>query len=346
MRESCTSGSVRGARGNSRPYRNRREFITLIGGAAAWPLTARGQQSAMPVVGFLHSGSPEPNAKRVAAFRTGLSETGHVEGRNVAIEYRWSDGQYDRVPELAAELVRRQVTVIATIDGSESALAAKGATRAIPLIFRIGADPVMLGLVASLNRPGGNVTGVTSLSVEVGPKRLEVLHEFVPAATVVALLLNPTSPFAETLSRDFQQAGRILGLRTHVLHASSERDLSSTFAGLLQLRVGGLVIGSDVFFNTRSEQLAALTVSHAMPAVYQYREFVAAGGLMSYGGSLEDSCRLAGFYTGRVLKGEKPADLPVMQSTKVELFINLKTAKALGLTAPLSLLGPRYWRMS
>ena len=317
----------------------RREFISLLGGAAAWPLSARAQQPAMPVIGLLDSTSPDVHSNLLRSFRQGLNETGHVEGRNVAIEYRWSDGQYDRVPELAAELVRRQVTVIATIDGSESALAAKGATSAIPVIFRIGADPVMLGLVASLNRPGGNVTGVTSLSVEVGPKRLEVLHEFVPAATVVALLLNPTSPFAETLSRDFQQAGRILGLRTHVLHASSERDLSSTFADLLQLRVGGLVIGSDVFFNTRSEQLAALTVSHAMPAVYQYREFVAAGGLMSYGGSLEDSCRLAGIYTGRVLKGEKPADLPVQQSTKVELFINLKTAKALGLTAPLSLLG-------
>ncbi|MFZ2143325.1 MAG: ABC transporter substrate-binding protein [Xanthobacteraceae bacterium] len=254
----------------------RREFISLLGGAAAWPLSARAQQPAMPVIGLLDSTSPDVHSNLLRSFRQGLNETGHVEGRNVAIEYRWSDGQYDRVPELAAELVRRQVTVIATIDGSESALAAKGATSAIPVIFRIGADPVMLGLVASLNRPGGNVTGVTSLSVEVGPKRLEVLHEFVPAATVVALLLNPTSPFAETLSRDFQQAGRILGLRTHVLHASSERDLSSTFADLLQLRVGGLVIGSDVFFNTRSEQLAALTVSHAMPAVYQYREFVAA----------------------------------------------------------------------
>src|SRR5580704_3803976 len=205
----------------------RRDFITLLGGAAAaWPLAARAQQQAMPVIGFLHSESPGPYAIHLRAFRQGLSETGHVEGRNVAIEYRWSDGQYDRVPELAAELVRRQVTVITTIDGSESALAAKAATSAIPVIFRIGADPVILGLVASLNRPGGNVTGVTSLSVEVGPKRLEVLHEFVPAATVVALLLNPTSPFAETLSRDFQQAGRILGLRTHVLHASSERDLS------------------------------------------------------------------------------------------------------------------------
>jgi putative ABC transport system substrate-binding protein len=273
------------------------------------------------------------------SFRQGLSETGYVEGQNVAIEYRWSDGKYDRVPELAADLVRRQVTVITTIDGSASALAAKAATSAIPVVFRIGADPVALGLVASLNRPGGNVTGVTSLTVEVGPKRLEVLHELVPTATEMALLVNPTSPFAKTLSEDLLAAAQVLGLRIHVLHASSERDLDLVFENLPQLRVGGLVIGSDVFFNSLSERLAALTVRQAMPAVYQYREFVAAGGLMSYGGSLEDSYRLAGIYTGRVLKGAKPVDLPVQQSTKVELFINLKTAKALSITVPLSLLG-------
>jgi ABC-type uncharacterized transport system substrate-binding protein len=318
---------------------SRREFIMLLGGAAAaWPLAARAQQPAMPVIGLLDSTSPDVHGNLLRSFRQGLNETGYVEGRNVAIEYRWSDGQYSRVPDLAADLVNRQVTVITAIDGSASALAAKAATSTIPVVFRIGADPVALGLVTSLSRPGGNVTGVTSLTVEVGAKRLEVLNQVVPTATVIALLLNPTSPFAETLTRDVQAAARMLGLRIHVLNASTERDLSSAFANFLQLRVGGVVIGADVFFNSRSGQLAALTVRHSMPAVYQYREFVAAGGLMSYGGSLEDSYRLAGVYTGRVLKGEKPADLPVQQSTKVELFVNLKTARALDLEVPPTLL--------
>jgi ABC-type uncharacterized transport system substrate-binding protein len=316
----------------------RREFITLLGGTATWPLAARAQQQAMPVIGLLDSTSPDVHTNLLRSFRQGLNETGFVEGSNVAIEYRWSDGQYGRLPELAADLAHREVSVITTIDGSASALAAKAATSTIPIIFRIGADPVALGLVASLNRPGGNVTGVTSLTVEVGPKRLEVLHQLVPTATVMALLLNPTSPFAETLTRDLQAAARMLGLRIHVLNASTDGDITSAFAQLLQLRTAGLVIGSDVFFNSRSQQLAARTVRHAMPAVYQYREFVAAGGLMSYGGSLEDSYRLAGIYTGRVLKGEKPADLPIQQSTKVELFINLKTAKGLGLEVPPTLL--------
>jgi putative ABC transport system substrate-binding protein len=316
----------------------RRSFITLLGGAAVWPLAARAQQRAMPVIGLLDSTSPDVHTNLLRPFRQGLNETGFVEGSNVAIEYRWSDGQYGRLPELAADLAHREVSVITTIDGSASALAAKAATSTIPIIFRIGADPVALGLVASLNRPGGNVTGVTSLTVEVGPKRLEVLHQLVPTATVMALLLNPTSPFAETLTRDLQAAARMLGLRIHVLNASTDGDITSAFAQLLQLRTAGLVIGSDVFFNSRSQQLAARTVRHAMPAVYQYREFVAAGGLMSYGGSLEDSYRLAGIYTGRVLKGEKPADLPIQQSTKVELFINLKTAKGLGLEVPPTLL--------
>jgi ABC-type uncharacterized transport system substrate-binding protein len=317
----------------------RREFISLLGaGAAAWPVVARAQQRAMPVIGLLDSTSPDVHTNLLRSFRQGLNETGFVEGSNVAIEYRWSDGQYGRLPELAADLAHREVSVITTIDGSASALAAKAATSTIPVIFRIGADPVALGLVASLNRPGGNVTGVTSLTVEVGPKRLEVLHQLVPTATVMALLLNPTSPFAETLTRDLQAAARMLGLRIHVLNASTDGDITSAFAQLLQLRTAGLVIGSDVFFNSRSQQLAARTVRHAMPAVYQYREFVAAGGLMSYGGSLEDSYRSAGIYTGRVLKGEKPADLPIQQSTKVELFINLKTAKGLGLEVPPTLL--------
>jgi putative ABC transport system substrate-binding protein len=311
----------------------------LLGGtAAAWPLAARAQQPTMPVIGLLDSTSPELHANLLHSFRQGLNETGYVEGRNVAIEYRWSDGQYHRVPDLAADLVRRQVTVIAAIDGSASALAAKAATSTIPIVFRIGADPVALGLVPSLNRPGGNITGVTSLTVEVGPKRLEALHQLVPNAPAMALLLNPTSPFAETLTRDILAAAQTLGQRIHVLNASTERDLSSAFANLSQQKIGGLVIGADVFFNSRTEQLAALTVRHAMPAVYQYRDFVAAGGLMSYGGSLEDSYRLAGIYTARVLKGEKPVDLPVQQSTKVELFINLRTAKALGLDVPPTLL--------
>jgi putative ABC transport system substrate-binding protein len=317
----------------------RREFVTLLGGAAAWPVAARAQQPAMPVIGLLDSNSPDVHANLLRSFRQGLNETGYVEGRNVAIEYRWSDGHYDRLPELAADLVRRRVTVIATIDGSASALAAKAATSTIPVTFRIGADPVALGLVASLNRPGSNVTGMTSLTVEVGPKRLEVLHELVPTATTFAVLVNPTSPLAETLSKDLLAAARNVGLSIHILQASNERDLSSAFADLLQLRVGGLVIGSDVFFNSQSEQLAALTVRHAIPAAYQYREFVAAGGLVSYGGSVEDSYHLVGIYTGRVLNGEKPADMPVQLSTKVELFINLKTAKALSLTVPISLLG-------
>jgi putative tryptophan/tyrosine transport system substrate-binding protein len=318
----------------------RRDFITLLGGAAAaWPLVGRAQQQPIPVIGLIDSTAPEAHPNLLRSFRQGLSETGYVEGRNVMIEYRWSDGQYDRTPQLAADLVRRQVTVIATIDGSASALAAKAATSTIPVVFRIGADPVALGLVTSLNRPGSNVTGVTSLTVEVGPKRLEVLHELVPAATVMALLINPSTPFAETLSRDAQAAARTLGLQLRVLQATTDRELNSVLADLRQLQVGGLVIGSDVFFNSRSEQLAALTVRHAMPAVYQYRPFVAAGGLMSYGGSLEDSYRLAGIYTGRVIKGEKPGDLPVQQSTKVEMFLNLKTANALGVTVPLSLLG-------
>jgi putative ABC transport system substrate-binding protein len=318
----------------------RREFITLLGGAAAaWPLAVRAQQPAMPVIGLIDSTAPETHPNLLRSFREGLSETGYVEGRNVVIEYRWSDGQYDRTPQLAADLVRRQVTVIATIDGSPSALAAKAATSTIPVVFRIGADPVALGLVTSLNRPGGNVTGVTSLTVEVGPKRLEVLHELVPAATIMALLINPSTPFAETLSRDAQAAAHTFGLQLRVLQATTDRELNLVFADLPRLQVGGLVIGSDVFFNSRSEQLAALAVRHAMPAVYQYRAFVAAGGLLSYGGSLEDSYRLAGIYTGRVIKGEKPGDLPVQQSTKVEMFLNLKTANALGLTVPHSLLG-------
>jgi putative ABC transport system substrate-binding protein len=314
----------------------RREFIALFGGAAAWPLAAHAQQSAMPVIGFLGDITPD----RYAAFRQGLGETGYVEGRNVAIEYRLTEGHYDRLPALAADLVRRQVTVIAAMDGTPAALAAKAATTTLPIVFAVGVDPVEFGLVASLNQPGGNLTGITSLNVEVEPKRLELLHELVPTATGIALLVNPTSlTLAETQSKNLQAAARTLGVQLHVLHASTERDFETAFATLVQLRVGALVIGGDVFFNNRTEQLAALSVRHAVPTIFQYRQFTAAGGLMSYGPSFTDSYRLAGVYIGRVLKGEKPADLPVQQLTKIELFINLKTAKALGVTFPLSLLG-------
>jgi len=314
----------------------RRAFITLLGGAAAWPLAARAQQTAMPVVGFLNGGLPDGYAPMVAAFRQGLNEAGYIEGQNVAIEYRWAGGQYDRVPALAAELVRRQVAVI--VANSPGVQAVKAAITTIPIVFTTASDPVQLGLVTSLNRPGGNVTGVTQLYVEVMPKRLELAHELVPTATIIAALVNPTNPNTETILRDLQAAARILGVQLHVLHASTERDLETVFATLAQLRAGALVIGPDAIFNGWAEQLAALTVQHAVPAIFERRAFAAAGGLMSYGGNTEESYRQAGVYTGRILKGEKPDDLPVHQSTKVELIINLKTAKALGIDMPATLL--------
>jgi putative ABC transport system substrate-binding protein len=313
----------------------RREFITLLGGSAAWPLAARAQQGAMPVIGFLDAGLPDQ--RYAAAFRKGLNETGYVEGQNVTVEYHWLEGQYDRLPALAADLVRRRMAVIAA-GGNVAVLAAKAATTTIPIVFRTGNDPVQTGLVASLNRPGSNLTGVSMLNSELAPKRLELLHELVPTATLIALLINSTNPPNPSNAESFQAAARALGLQLAVVQARSERDFDAVFATLVQLQAGALMISSDGLFIGQSDQLGALTLQHAMPTVFQYREFAAAGGLMSYGGSLTDSGRLAGIYTGRILKGEKPADLPVIRSTKVELIINLKTAKMLGITVPLALL--------
>ena len=317
----------------------RRDFITLLGGAvSAWPLAALAQQPAMPVVGFLHSGSPEPNINRVAAFRKGLSEVGYVEGRNVAIEYRWAAEQHDRLPASAADLVRRQVSVIA-VAGLSAVLAVKAATATIPIVFLISGDPVQLGLVASLARPGGNMTGVISLNVEVAPKLLELLHELVPNATVIALLVNPAnSAQAELTTKEAQVAARRLGLEFHVLHASAEREFDAAFASLVQVRAGALVIGPDPLFLASGERLGALALRHAVPAICPYREFAAGGGLSSYGTNLSHLFGQLGIYAGHVLKGEKPADLPVEQAVKLDLIINLKTGRALRLDVPMSML--------
>jgi ABC-type uncharacterized transport system substrate-binding protein len=316
----------------------RRKFLATLGGAAVWPLTARAQQPAMPVIGFLNGASPDGYGPFVAAFRQGLKEADYVDGQNATIEYRWAEGQYDRLPSLAADLIQRKVTVIAATT-SPAALAAKAATSTVPIVFTTGGDPIKLGLVASLRRPGGNVTGSTQLSVEVAPKRLELARELFPGATTVALLVNPANPLAATVSKDLQAVADTLGLRLHVLHASTEADFESAFATAAQLRVA-LVIGTpDPVFGSHAAQLGALALRHSVPAIYFRREFAAAGGLMSYGSSITETYRLAGLYAGRILKGEKPADLPVVQSTKVELILNLKTAKALGITVPLPLSG-------
>jgi len=318
----------------------RREFIGAVSSVAiAWPLGVRAQHVSMPVIGFLNSSSPDADGDRMHAYRRGLSETGYVEGRNVIIEYRWADGQNERLPSMAADLVRRGVNVIVT-GGTPATLAAKAATATIPIVFILSTDPVEAGLVASLNRPGGNLTGVTGLNVELAPKKLELLHELLPAARIIGLLVNPTNAVAaENQSRAVQAAAQSLGLQLHILHARVEADFETVFASLAQLRAGALVIGSDLFFTSHSERLAALTVRHAVPSIYQFREFAAAGGLMGYGGSVTDWGHQGGIHTGLILAGAKPADLPVQQATKVELFINLKTARALGLTFPITLLG-------
>jgi putative ABC transport system substrate-binding protein len=319
----------------------RREFITFLCGAAiAWPPTARAQKPAMPVVGFINFASAESYKPQLAAFLKGLAETGYVDGRNVVIEYRWADRQNDRLPALVADLVHRQVAVIAATS-TPAAIAAKAATSTIPIVFEMGSDPMRLGLVGSLNRPGGNVTGVTQSNTEVAPKRLQLLHEMLPTVRVLALLVNPANPvLAEPTTRELQAAARALGLELHVLNASTESDFDAVFAKLIQLRVGGLVIAPDPFFSSRSgEKLAELAVRHAVPAIFENREFAVAGGLMSYSGSIAEAYRLAGVYVGRILKGEKPADLAVQQVTKVELVINLKTAKALGISVPNTLIG-------
>jgi putative tryptophan/tyrosine transport system substrate-binding protein len=316
---------------------NRRHLITLLGGAAALPLAAHAQQKAMPVVGYLNGAALGDSSDLVAAFRHGLRETNYIEGQNVAIEYRWAEGRYDRLAALAIELVSLPVTVIAATS-TPVALAAQAATATIPIVFTIGSDPVKIGLVKSLNRPGGNLTGVTRFNVELGPKRLELLHEIIPGATKFAALLNPNNPSAESLSKDLQAAAGTLGLLIDVLHASAESAFSTVFETLVKRQIHALVIGNDPFFNSRSEQLASLTVRHAVPAIYQYRKFTEAGGLMSYGASNTDSHRQLGAYVGRILAGAQPMNLPVEQSTKVELMINLRTAGELGLTVPQSLL--------
>jgi putative ABC transport system substrate-binding protein len=312
----------------------RREFITLLGSATAWPLTARGQQPTVPVIGFLSSGTPAGLAHLAAAFREGLTETGYVEGQNVAIEARWAEGQYDRLPVLAADLVRRQVTVLAATT-TPAALAAKRATSTIPIVFTLGADPIAIGLVDSLSRPSGNVTGVNNYLSDLGAKRLELLRELVPSAAVIGVLVNPNFPDAESQTKDVKEAARKLGQQVQIVNANSESDFDRAFSTFVQLQARVLLVTVDPFFNSRRERLIALAALHKIPAMYFGREFVLAGGLMSYAANLADGYRQAGIYVGRILKGAKPADLPVVQPTKFELVINLKTAKALGLTVPL-----------
>ena len=312
----------------------RRKVIAALGGAAVWPLAARAQQSLTPVIGFLNGQSSTTSAHLVAAFQQGLSEVGYVEGRNLAIEYRWAEGQTDRLPGLAADLVRRSVAVISTGGSPISSLAAKAATSTIPVVFVFGGDPVKSGLVASLSHPGGNVTGVNQLSNVLEEKRFGLLHELIPTADLIGVLVNPSSPYAESQTNEVQAAARKIGQRIVLLNAGSERDFDAAFAAIVKQRASGLIVASDPFFNNRRDQLVALAARYSVPASYSQREYAVARGLMSYGTSITDAYRLAGVYTGQILKGSKPADLPVVRPTKFELIINLKTAKALGLTIP------------
>jgi ABC-type uncharacterized transport system substrate-binding protein len=311
----------------------RRDFFTLLGGAAAWPVAALAQQPAMPVMGYLNARSRETDTPFLAAFHHGLNEAGYVEGRNVTIEYRWAEGQYDRLPELATDLVRRQVTVMAATS-TPAAVAAKAATSAIPIVFTTGADPVATGLVDSLSRPSGNLTGVNIYLSDLGAKRLELLRELLPNTAVIGMLVNPNFPDAESQSNDMKEAARALGQQVHVVNANSEGDFNRAFATFTELKADALIVSLDAFFLSRREQIIALAAHHKIPAIYFGREFVLAGGLMSYGANIGDSYRQAGIYAGRILKGAKPGDLPVVRPTKFDLVINLKTAKALGLEVP------------
>jgi putative tryptophan/tyrosine transport system substrate-binding protein len=318
----------------------RREFIALLSGLAAiaWPLLARAQQIAMPVIGFLSTGTREGYAPFVAAFHEGLKEAGYIEGQNVAIEYRWAEGRHDQLPALASELVRLRVTLIAATGGTPSALAAKAATSTIPIVFYLGIDPVQFGLVASLNRPGGNMTGIAALTIELEAKRLEFLHELLPTAAIIAVLVNPNNPAIEAETRSMRDAVRSLGLQLEILRASAVGDIDTAFAALVELRAGALIVLADAFLTSRRNQIVALAARHAVPAMFHWREFAVAGGLVSYGPRLADGYRQVGVYVGKILKGAKPADLPVQQAVKLELVINLKTAKALGLKVPPALL--------
>jgi ABC-type uncharacterized transport system substrate-binding protein len=316
----------------------RRKFLAALGGAAAaWPLAARAQRLAIPVIGYLNLGSPESDASRLTGLRRGLNETGYIEGRNLVIEYRWAGNQADRLPALAVDLVQLQVTVIVAA-GPTAALAAKAATTSIPIVFAVANDPVQLGLVVSLNRPGANLTGFNVFSAELGSKSLGLLHELVPSAATIGFLENPNHPAFEWTTKDVLAAASVMGVRVQILEARTDREIHAAFARLDQAQTKALLVASDNFFNSRIEAIVALASRHAIPTMYSYREFAVAGGLISYGGSLTENYRQVGLYTGRILKGEKPTDLPVMQSTKLELIVNLKTAKALGIELPAKLL--------